>query len=179
MTFEYNKSIYGLKKNIILIGMPGSGKSTLGQMLAKNLEFEFVDTDEIIEEEYGQTISDIFKEYGEEIFRDVESDTLHKIFNKAKMVVSTGGGVILREKNMNFLKQYGIIVFIKRDPCDIIRTIDYKSRPLLKEGKDAFFKLYQERLHLYEEYADIIVGVRASIKESLDLLSSKVLELAK
>ena len=114
------------KRNIVLIGMPGSGKSTIGKALAESLGKEFIDTDDMIVSQYG-VISDIFAEKGEEYFRDIESGQVKKAAKMNGMVIATGGGAVLRKENVEALRQNGIIFFLNRPLRDIVPTSD---RPL-------------------------------------------------
>lgn len=111
----------------------GTGKTTVGKILAKELGLKLVDVDEEIESETGMTICDIFKEHGELSFRDKETQMAKKISNGAGLVISTGGGIVLREENIACLRQNGLIVCLMAAPETILeRTKDNTDRPLLK-----------------------------------------------
>lgn len=142
-----------LNKNIVLIGMPGCGKSTLGKILAERLNISFCDTDEYIVEIQGKSIPEIF-EKGEEYFRDVETKAIKEICKTYPNVIATGGGIIKRKENISILKENGVIIFIDRPIEDIGRDVDTETRPLLKEGIEKLYKLYKERYPLYNEYCD-------------------------
>ena len=152
--------------NIILIGMPGCGKTTIGQELAKKLGRYFFDADQVLEEVSGQTIHELFAQ-GEETFRDAESETIVYLASKVKGVIATGGGVIKREENMQVLGNSGVIIFINRSPEEIIADIDTETRPLLAEGKERIHQLYAERIELYRKYADYEVGTGKKWSEIL------------
>lgn len=141
-------------KSIVLIGMPGSGKTTIGIMLSKKLNIEFVDMDEYIVSMENKSISNMFK-ISEEYFRNAESICAEILGNKTSLIIATGGGIIKRKENIDYLKQNSVIVFINRPPQKIIQDIDIKTRPLLREGRDGIYTLYNERLHLYKKYCDI------------------------
>lgn len=143
-------------KNIVLIGMPGCGKTTLGKILNKELSMEFYDMDNCIERKTNKKISELF-EKGENYFRDIESAVCEELSKKKNVIISTGGGVIKRKENIDFLKENGIVIFIDRSVDDIIGDVDISKRPLLKEGKEKVLKLYEERYLLYKNYADEIV----------------------
>ena len=143
--------------NIILIGMPGCGKTTTGRELAKKLGRYFFDADEVLEEVSGQTIHELFAQ-GEETFRDAESETIVYLASKIRSVIATAGGVVTREENMQALGASGVIIFINRSPEEIIADIDTKTRPLLAEGKEKIHQIYAERIELYRKYADYEVG---------------------
>jgi shikimate kinase len=152
--------------NIILIGMPGCGKTTTGRALAKQLGCYFFDADQVLEEVSGQTIHELFAQ-GEEIFRDAESETIGYLASKVRSVIATGGGVILRKENMQALGASGVIIFINRSPEDIIADIDTKTRPLLADGKEKIHQIYAERIELYHKYADYEVGLGKEWSEIL------------
>jgi shikimate kinase len=165
-----------LSKNIILIGMMGSGKTTIGRLLAKKLVLPLIDTDDEIEKEANMSINDIFKKQGEEAFRLLESLKIKEASEKPPAIISTGGGVILNDKNMKILKEKGIIFFLNRSVKAIEADIELKSRPLLQKGVDMVSKIYKERLPLYQKYADYEIkgGKTPEIitAEILDILQS-------
>jgi shikimate kinase len=140
-------------KNLVLIGMPGCGKSTIGHLLSEKLELPFCDIDEYIENKEKKKIKDIFKN-GEAIFRKIEKQAVKEVSLKTPMVISTGGGVIKDEENITELKKNGIIIFINRPLGLIISDINTEDRPLLKEQSGALEKLYKERYQLYKMYCD-------------------------
>lgn len=145
-----------MAKNIVLIGMPGCGKTTIGKVIAKELSMKFYDMDDYIEKKTNQKISELF-EKGEEYFRDIESSVCEELAKKESSIISTGGGVIKRKENIDFLKKNGVIIFIDRPVDNIIGDVDISRRPLLKEGKEKVLKLYEERYSLYKTHADKIV----------------------
>jgi len=139
--------------NIILIGMPGCGKTTIGRELAKNLGRSFFDADQVLEEISGQTISELFAE-GEETFRAAESETIIYLVTKVRSIIATGGGVVTKEENMLALRESGCIIFLNRPPEQIIKDLDITTRPLLSEGKEKIYNIYAKRIALYRKYAD-------------------------
>ena len=143
-------------KNIVLIGMPGCGKTTLGKIISKELKLKFYDVDHYIEEATKKKISEIF-ENGEDYFRDIECKACRELSEKSNIIISTGGGVVKREENIQNLKKTGIIIFIDRPVKNIIGDVDISKRPLLKDGADKVLKLYDERYELYKKAADKIV----------------------
>lgn len=144
-----------MHRNIVLTGMPGCGKSEIGRRIAMLLGMEFVDVDGYIEENWGQI--PVLFEKGEAHFRQIESKAVQTISKKQGCVVSTGGGVILRETNMRCLKENGIIVFIDRPLALLLNEVDTSHRPLLAEGRHKLIALYEQRIPLYRQYADITI----------------------
>lgn len=135
-------------KNIVLIGMPGCGKSTVGSLLG----LPFYDTDAEIERSEGRTIAEIFDADGEDVFRRIETETVKRLSSRTGVTIATGGGVVKSEDNIRTLKQNGVIVFLNR-PLDLIDTSN-ADRPLLRDPCK-LKQLYTERLPLYKRYADI------------------------
>ena len=125
-----------MEKNIVLIGFMGTGKSTVGMKLAERLKMEFVDMDREIEKVTGLTITQIFKKYGEIRFRSEENLMAEKLARKSNLVIATGGGIVLQDKNIETLRQNGIIVCLDADPEEIFARVSRKkgSRPLLKKN---------------------------------------------
>lgn len=142
-----------MNKNIVLIGMPGCGKTTIGKELSSILNLEFCDVDKYIVATQGKQISEIF-ENGEDYFREIETKALEEVSQTFPKIISTGGGAVKRVKNIKILRENGIIIFINRPIEDIALDVDIKSRPLLKEGTEKLYKLYEERYPLYEAYCD-------------------------
>ena len=149
--------------NIVFVGFMGSGKTTLSKVLYKELvkenpDIKLIDTDAYIEEKLSRKISDIFANEGEAYFRDIETETLRELADaKGTIIVSCGGGIVERKENLPILKSIGTVVFANT-PIDILwkRVGNDPSRPLSKD-KDAFFALYNKRLNLYTEVADVII----------------------
>lgn len=144
-------------KNIIfIIGLPGSGKSSLSKLLADYIGYTFFDMDKVIESRENKTINKIFEESGEEYFREVESNILEGLSNIKNAVISTGGGTILKEKNRVLMKERGIVIFIDRPAELIINNINVSERPLLVQDKNKLIELSKKREALYRECAKVI-----------------------
>lgn len=158
-------------KNIVLIGMPGSGKSTFGRSLAKELGLEFYDADDVLEEREARSIKSFFAE-SEEAFRTAETRTLKYLATLGGAVIATGGGAVKREQNMQLLKQSGVVVFIDRSPKKILACLEGDARPLLAADKQRIFTLYDERIGLYRQYADYVVDNNQSKDKVLQLLAA-------
>ncbi len=148
--YDVYKKIVQSKRNIVLIGMPSSGKSTIGKRLAEELKMSFVDIDTEIEKTAGMTIPQIFATQGEMAFRDIESKIIETQAAKQNTVIATGGGAILREQNAILLKGNGTLVFIDR-PLELLITTD--DRPLSSNRTD-LEKRYNERYGIYCGCAD-------------------------
>lgn len=141
------------KRNIVLIGMPSSGKTTIGKALAARTGKRFVDTDEMIVGTTGKNIPEIFAQEGEKAFREIEKKVICDIAKYDGTVIATGGGAILDEKNVLALKRNGVIVYLDRKIDNLIVT---DSRPL-SSNVDDLKKLYDKRKPLYEKYAEITI----------------------
>jgi len=157
-------------KNIVLIGMPGSGKTTLGKSLAERLGRQFIDADPEIEKDAGKTIPELFAK-GEDNFRRHETLTVKRLALLEDKVLAMGGGVVLRDENIAALKKNGVIIYLDRDADDIIGDVDCGSRPLLAEGRQKIHDLYRQRKELYENAADIVVKNKGALKDVLDILA--------
>ncbi len=151
---EVYKQIYGKKCNIVLTGMPACGKSSVGAVIAEKLGREYYDTDEMVEKSESLKISDIFALHGEKYFRDAETNVIKSLENKTGVVISTGGGSVLREENVRALKSNGKTVFLDRDVSELLPT---DSRPLASTAED-IKKRYAERIGTYTTTADIRVS---------------------
>lgn len=157
------------KSNIVLIGMSGAGKSTVGMALSYKMRMPYVDMDAYIERTRGMTISEIFEKYGNDGFRDIESEVAKHIgTNYRKTIVSTGGGVVLRPENMEYLKKSGIVVYINRSVENILKTLNAEKRPLLKNNPQKLYDMYQERHGLYLKYADVCVVNGSDFKSGVE-----------
>ena len=146
---------------IFLIGMMGSGKSTVGRALAEMLDLEFVDTDNEIETDAGMRVSDIFGHLGEVKFRQWEKEYLRQVSKRKGTVISTGGGVVLNEENRKVLRKAGYTVLLKASPVVIARRIEnVEERPLLENSTGIVERLtdiWGERGTLYESCAHLLV----------------------
>ncbi|WP_313339100.1 shikimate kinase [Sedimentibacter sp.] len=162
-----------MSRNIVLIGMPGSGKTVIGKETAKKLNMIFVDMDEMIQAKESKSIAEIFKD-GEEYFRSLETDCAKELGNKNSLIISTGGGIVKRKENIDYLKRNSIVVFINRHPDNIVKDVDIQKRPLLSNGIDNIYKLYNERIDLYKKYCDIEVINDKEINDSVEDIIQKL-----
>ena len=145
--------------NIVLTGFMCAGKTTIGRKVAKLLDYNFIDTDIEIEEDQGCSVEDIFKYGGEECFRDMETKVLEKLKNVQNSVISTGGGIILRECNQSILKQIVKQVYLKVPKKELLQRLKkVNNRPLLKnkDADKALEEMFKDRSLLYEKAECII-----------------------
>lgn len=149
------------KENLILIGFMGCGKSTVGKKLASAFDYEFLDTDEMIEEQQGKTISDIFAEEGEEAFRKMETELILQLKREAKKkVIATGGGMPMREENRKLLREVGTVVFLEAKLETILERLKNDTARPLAAGEDKERRLrplYEKRYPLYQTAAEVVV----------------------
>lgn len=156
--------IFSSKQNIVLTGMPGSGKTTVGRALAKKLKREFIDTDDEIVKKAGMSIPDIFRKFSEDHFRALETEVIKEVSKRSGCVIATGGGAILKKENMDFLKMNGKIYFRDRPLQFLLPTSD---RPLSSDRED-LIKRYNERIELYISTADEIINTDNSISAAVN-----------
>lgn len=142
-------------KNVVLIGMPAVGKSTIGVLLAKSLLLSFTDTDLLIQEKYKKSLCDIIKDNGTKAFLNIEEDIILNADFK-NSVIATGGSAVFGERAMNQLKENGVIVYLSLPIDEIKRRIgDIKSRGVVLTNGNTVDDIFKERKPLYEKYADI------------------------
>lgn len=162
-------------KNVLLIGMMGSGKTTVGKQLAKRMNYKFVDMDETIENLQGLKIKDIFQLNGEPYFRKLEEGLLFKLSDKSQMVISTGGGIVVNPVNTLRMKAMGVIVFLKGTESELNRRLadEMDNRPLLKQMD--LGTILKVRSPLYEQTAHLSVEIDAkSVDEIVDEIVHKL-----
>ncbi len=164
------KEILSLKQNIVLIGMPSSGKTTVGKSLADGLNRKFYDTDVLIEEKTGLHPSVIIREQGEEAFRNIESEVIAQVSAVSGAVIATGGGAVLREENRENLAKNGVIWFLDRPLSKLMPTSD---RPLSSD-KETLQKRYEERYPIYTSVADFTVRGEKSVEEICTVIKKEM-----
>lgn len=146
-------------KNIVLTGFMGTGKTEVGRILSRKLGYVLVDADTEIEKEQGMTITEIFKQYGEPKFREIEADVIRRLSEMGNAVISTGGGAVLRQENMDNLRKNGVVICLTASPETILkRTSNNNDRPLL-QVEDPLKKIKEllEFRKPYYEKADIMI----------------------
>lgn len=154
-----------MKKNLILCGFMGSGKSTIGKQLAEKLGARFVDTDTLIEQREGMTISEMFEKHGEAYFRQKERELCEELAGLTKTVISTGGGTLLNDDNMRALKSTGVVFLLNVSSRTVIaRLKNDTTRPLLQqEDKEKAVKMMlSNRTPLYNRAADYVIDAEES-----------------
>jgi len=147
--------------NISIIGFMGSGKSTVGRIIAKKLDLLFIDMDNIIELSEEYLISDIFDRKGEEYFRDIESRVVRKIYNNNNCVFACGGGVVNRRENMELIRSSSNVIYLEISPDTAFKRLKGASnRPLIKteDPEMKISDLIKKRRPLYEKYSDITIN---------------------
>lgn len=151
-------------KNIVLIGMSGVGKTEIGSFLAESKGLAYLDTDDLIMQKEKLSVNQIFEKHGEEYFRDVESEIIRDLSKKESYVISTGGGVVIRDENISALQKNGYIFLLLGKLDTILHNLTKSSviRPLLKESQDLKNKvegLYNEREQMYLLSSHVIINV--------------------
>ncbi|MDD3012776.1 MAG: shikimate kinase [Candidatus Gastranaerophilales bacterium] len=164
-----------MSKNIVLIGLMGSGKTTVGKLLAQKLDKKFIDTDEWIENEEKISINEIFSRFGESCFRNLETDILKKICLSGNQIISTGGGIVEKPQNIDILKKKGIVFYLYAPVEELYQRIkNEKNRPLLNNDapKWALENLLKKREKFYE-LCDIKID---TTDKNVDQITSEIIE---
>ena len=160
------------KENIVLIGMPASGKSTAGVILAKMLGMDFVDTDLVIQQREKALLRDLIEEYGVEGFMEKEEKAVLSV-SPVNTVIATGGSVVYSEKAMRHLSSIGTVVYLKVAEDELLRRLhDIRERGVVLKDGETFKEMFDSRSILYERYADITIeegsaGIEATLSEML------------
>ena len=166
-------------KNIILIGMPGCGKSTLGVLLAKSLGYDFIDTDLIIQKETGRRLHRIVEEDGKEAFLDIERDSILTLNCQKDAVIATGGSAVLRDEAMQHLRKNGVVVYLSLPYIAVSKRIrNIKTRGIAFDKGETLRDIYNQRIPYYEKYADITLrcdfgSVEKNVTKLVDILKRR------
>jgi shikimate kinase len=166
---------------IALVGMPGSGKSTVGRQLSRQLGFDFVDSDAIIEQRLGVPIRDWFAQHGEEAFRDVEQAVIEELSQRDGIVLATGGGSVLRPSNRNALHAHCHVFYLRSNPDELFRRLRHDTQRPLLQVRDPLAKLrelYRDRDPLYRRTAHFVVEAARPTVQALTSMVMMQLELA-
>ena len=180
-TFKEIRTQSGYPYNIFLVGFMGTGKTTLSGFLKKHTGIEELDMDSTIEKQQGMTISKIFEEKGEPYFRSLETKLLVELQSKSGLLVSCGGGVVLREENVAEMKKSGLVVLLTAKPETILERVkNNDDRPLLRGNKNVEFigDLMEKRRAKYEAAADIVISTdHKSVLEICQEMIGKLMEM--
>ena len=165
---EIYRQLKTQKENIVLIGMPGSGKSTTGRLLAEKLGRKFIDSDSVIEDKIGKPIREFLCADNEQEFRKIETEVLSEVCSQSDLVIATGGGCVTIPENLPILRQNGKVIWIKRD----ISQLSTAGRPLSQQQK--LSDMYRIRKPLYEKFSDFTVDNTLSIEETVQSILNEV-----
>lgn len=165
------REILKSKENIVLIGMPASGKTTVGKLLSESLSRPLFDSDDLVAERAGKTIPEIFSDDGEKAFRKLEAEAVAALSGKTGAVIATGGGAVLNPENIRYLKKNGRLYFIDRPVGSLVPT---DNRPTAS-SREAILKRYEERYPLYNKYCDARIDASGSAEEVLEAVKEDFL----
>lgn len=169
-------------KPLVLVGLMGAGKSTIGARLAKRLNLSFVDTDNVVQDEVGCSIKEMMKYAGEDFFRQKEKEVIEKILAKDPCVISTGGGAFINDETRKLIKEKSISIWLKADFEVILDRVSRRNtRPLLEEGDKAetIQRLIDERYPIYSEANIVINSDNGSHMVIVDSIVKSLIELGK
>lgn len=168
-----------MSKNIVLIGMMGCGKTTVGKLLAQRFDRPLADTDALIEERAGCAIRDIFRDYGEGRFREWEWLVSKELGRQQGLIIACGGGLPLQDGAIAALKENGLVFWLDRDPGETYDALDVSGRPLAQAGREDFVRRYQDRAPVYRRWADYIIPCGDGPQAVEALISTIYLEVSK
>jgi shikimate kinase len=163
-------AVDGTRKSIVLIGMMGAGKSAVGRCLQRRTTLALLDTDDMVASKFGISIPAVFSKYGEQTFREAETQVLREMAPAKQSIIVTGGGIVLREENVNFLKRLGVVVWLDGNEETLFaRASRSGNRPLLlrENPPEAFARMLQARLPLYAKVANVRVDTSVLTDEEV------------
>lgn len=169
---RYQTSL-NFQKNLVLIGMMGAGKTSVGRAISRRLCIKYIDIDEYIEKTTGMSVNEIFEKHGMEYFRKLEEQHILDICENSPQIIAPGGGIVLNGKIMQILSENSLIVFLNPPIEKIISWVDIGTRPLLNSKSDVL-NIYNARLHLYKKYADFEIDSNDSADKVADLIIQKM-----
>lgn len=166
-----------MKENIVLIGMPGVGKSTVGVILAKLMGYQFIDADLVIQDRENKLLKEIIAEKGIDGFIQVEND-INKSLNHKKAIISTGGSVVYGREAMEHLSEIATVVYLELDLANLKKRLgNLKNRGVVLRDGQTLDDLFNERVPLYEKYADVVVNEsNINVEETVQLTLEKIKE---
>lgn len=164
-----------MKKNIVLIGMPGAGKSTIGVLLAKAMNYDFLDADLVIQQKYKKKLYEIINDEGIDAFLRIENETIANI-DVRETVIATGGSAVFGLNAMNNMKKYGVVVYLKLSCEEIVKRVNnIKTRGIAMDEGKTICDIYSERIPLYEKYADITIDAEGtSVEETVSIVMDTI-----
>jgi Shikimate kinase len=158
-------------KNIVLIGIMGCGKTTISKLLADKLNRPLIDMDDYLVDKYQMTINEMF-DISEDYFRERETECCYDVSKLDGYIISTGGGVIKKKENTELLKKNGIVIYLDRPIINILEDVETASRPLLKEGTQKLYDLYEQRHQLYLDACDYHLSNDGSLEDIMNKILS-------
>lgn len=161
-----------MTKNIVLIGMMGCGKTTVGRLLAHQLGRELVDTDALIEQRAGRSIPELFARDGEAYFRALELALCRELSGRQGLVISCGGGLPTQEAAIAALKENGLVFWLDRDPGQTYDGLDVSGRPLAQGGREDFVRRYEVRSPIYHRWANYVIPCGDGPQAAADRISA-------
>lgn len=147
------------KQNITLVGMSGVGKSTIGKKLAKDIGWNFVDTDRLMEKDFGKSVQKIVKELGDQVFMDTEAKKINEFLKSKNTIFAPGGSIIYSEKVMDSLSKISKIIYLERDLDFLLKNIDLKKRGIIGIKNKTYQEIFSERKILYEKWSDVTINL--------------------
>ena len=166
-----------MRKNIVLIGMMGSGKSTVGRLLAQQADRELADTDALIEQRTGRSIPGLFAREGEAAFRALELELCRELSRREGLVIACGGGLPTQDEAIAALKENGLVFWLNRDPGKTYDSLDVSGRPLAQGGREDFLRRYEERSPVYRRWADGVALCDGGPEAAAKLIIAAYLEV--
>jgi len=164
-------------RNVVLIGFMGSGKTVVGRSLARSLEYDFVDTDEQIQDVTGMSIAQLYRKHGEIRLRSEEQLVIKKLINRSGLVIASGGSLLPDQRNLDLLKDGGFFVLLHAEPEVILQRISRKNNRLLIGGKpdlEQIKQMLEQREEFYRQLADFIINTtEISVDEAVEVIAAK------